>query len=100
MKYTIYQLPWENDLVYMNFEFASKHGGVHISNYKKVYTGEIETSEKVTDPITYTLEKLFEKFNIDIPEDFTERSLSVSDIVVLDGIGTYFCDSIGWKKID
>jgi hypothetical protein len=100
MKYTIYQLPIENDLVFMNFEFATNHGGVHISNYEKVYSGEIKLTEKnVTDKIGYALEELFEKFNIDIPEDFTERSLSVSDIVVMDGIGTYFCDSIGWKRI-
>lgn len=99
MKYTIHQLPWENDLVYMNFEFATKHGGVHIDSYEKVYTGEIEVSAKVTDAVGYALEELFGIFNTDIPEDFTGRSLSVSDIVVLDGIGTYFCDSIGWKRI-
>ena len=100
VKYTIYQLPEESDMIYMNFDYASKHGGVDISEYERVYSGEIEVTEKVTDQIAYVLEKLFVKFNTDIPEDYEGRSMSVSDIVYLEGIGDCFCDSIGWKKLD
>ena len=50
--------------------------------------------------IEYTLENLFERFNISVlqPKDFTGRSMSVSDIVELDG-KYYYCDHIGFKKI-
>lgn len=95
MKYTIYQLPVENDLTFMNFGFAQKHGGVKLEDYKAVYTGQISGNDP--DEI---LEKLYMMFNIDHPADYTGRSLSVSDIVALEDAGTYFCDSFGWKQID
>lgn len=40
------------------------------------------------------------KFSIwQLPDWYTGRALSVSDIVCLDGEGSYFCDSVGWKKV-
>lgn len=94
MNYSIHQLPVENDLVFMNHSFAQEHGGVKISDYKTVYTGQIQGSDP--DKI---LEKLYSIFNLNHPADYKARSLSVSDLVTLEGIGTYFCDSFGWKKI-
>ena len=49
-----------------------------------------------------TLEKLFQRFNIDIQQDFKGHSLSVSDIVVISGKGeekAYYCDSVGFKEV-
>lgn len=48
------------------------------------------------------LEKLFELFNINHPEDYQYRSMSVSDIVRIERNGIfawYYCDWMGWKDI-
>lgn len=65
----------------------------NINDYKEVYEGELEGSSNYA-----VLEKLFEIFNINHPKDFRGHSLSVSDIVVLDG-GYWYCDSHGWVDI-
>ena len=44
------------------------------------------------------LEELFKIFNIKIPEDFKGHSLSVSDIVEIDG-KNYYCDFVGWEEL-
>lgn len=68
-------------------------------NYKHVYTGKLYPGEK---PAIETLEALYTKFNIARPEDFTGRSLSLSDIVVLrcDGkAAAYYVDRFGFKEV-
>ena len=68
-------------------------------NYKHVYTGKIYPGE---EPAIETLEALYTKFNIARPEDFTGRSLSLSDIVVLrcDGkVAAYYVDRVGFKEV-
>ena len=52
--------------------------------YKKMWEGE--TDGETTEII---LEGLFEKFNVDRPEGFMGHSLSVSDIIRLDGDDWY-----------
>lgn len=50
-----------------------------------------------------SLDDIFERFNIDRPEDFRGHSLSVSDIVVLnDGekVTAHFVDSISFEQLD
>ena len=95
MCYSIYQLPVEHNLTFMNYNFAQKRGGVKIEDYKTVYTGQIDGNDHLE-----ILEKLYTKFNLNHPSDYTGRSLSVSDIVVLEDTGTYFCDSFGWKQLN
>ena len=51
------------------------------------------------------LEDVFQKFNIDRPDGYKGRSLSVSDVVEItesDELesGFYFCDSVGFKKVE
>ena len=51
------------------------------------------------------LEDVFQKFNIDHPDGYKGRSLSVSDVVEItesDDLepGFYFCDSVGFKKVE
>ena len=51
------------------------------------------------------LEDVYQKFNIDHPDGYSGRSLSVSDVVeILESEdvdkGFYFCDSIGFSKVD
>ena len=68
--------------------------GVDINEYRHVYSGEIEGDDTIT-----MLEDLFVIFNLRHPDDFSGHSLSVSDIVILDG-KKYYCEDFGWKALD
>ena len=80
-----------------------------IDDYHKVYSGELIDAIKYGNETTVcneddyeVLEKLFETFNINRPEDYNARSLSVSDIVEIrrkDITRYYYCDNMGWKLI-
>ncbi len=96
MEYTLYQLPREHGNLYMNHKWAIAHGGINISEYNAVYTGEIPTQDTVDE----TLEAIFALHNTRRPEGYHDRSMSVSDLVKLEGAGTYFCDSFGFKKLE
>jgi hypothetical protein len=102
MKYTIYQFPFpetkEQENIFINYAYRSLDSidYVHPEYYEEVYSGEIN---RVNGSDYETLEELFKIFNINHPEDFHGHSLSVSDIVKLDDT-FYFCDDLGWDKID
>lgn len=103
MKYRILQLDIDRESVrdnrkmFMSWDILNKCcGGFDIADYKEVYSSELQTNINKKELI---LDKIFEKFNINHPEDFTGHSLSVSDVVILDN-ETYFCDSFGWKKVE
>jgi hypothetical protein len=65
-----------------------------LNDYEVIYEGEIDGNS------TYEcLEQLFYIFNQEHPEDFKGHSLSVSDIVELDG-GNFYCDSHGWVNVE
>lgn len=94
-KYTIYQLPAQHENCFMRHSWCKAHGGVNLEDYNSVFVGHIGGD----DP-NAILDLLFQLFNLgDYPKAFTGRSMSVSDVVVIEGLGTYFCDSFGWKKI-
>ena len=95
MKYEIWQLKKENLRAYgfMDYEWAKEHG-FSLDDYEKTYDGEIESGRYIEN----TLDNVFVKFNMNRPEDFKGHSLSVSDIVVLNG-EKFYCDSLGWKAI-
>ena len=101
MKYTIYQIPSVRkgtpENIYRKYCFAPLHwiDEVNLNNYIQIYSDEVEYS----DTVEMFLEYLFKKFNLDHPNDFGGHSMSVSDIVKVDG-KFYFCDSIGWKHIE
>ena len=95
MEYKIKQI---KDL--KNCDYAFEHydwckDKINLNDYKIVYESVIIPNE---GPIENTLDELFEIFNINRPKDFTGRSLSVSDIVELNG-DDYFCDAFGWVKL-
>lgn len=99
MRYKLFQIKdVENcPYVFSSFNFAQKDNKFSLKDYEVVYSGEIDNYN-----IEYTLEKLFEIFNIYQPEDFRGRSMSVSDVVMLDRgtyVEHYYCDHIGFKKI-
>ena len=89
MEYRIYQLDGRHK------EYLFRHcKNVRKSWYNEVYSGDIEPK---TD-VMATLEELYVIFNMRHPSDFKGHSLSVSDVVYLDG-KYYFCDILGFKEL-
>ena len=72
------------------------------SSYKKVFYGNIEDLKINSNDIGGMLEKLFEMFNLHIPEGFTGHYLSVSDVILLEIGGkkkAFYVDNIGFKEL-
>ena len=93
MKYQIYQTD-NRDYIFMGFQFAMKYGFKR-ADYEEKYAGEIESDA----PIGAILDQVFIRHNRDDrPCGQTMRSLSISDVVVLEG-KPYYCDSWGWSEI-
>lgn len=70
---------------------------VDLNNYNEVYTDDSYTS--IFTKNIDILEGIFQEFNIGKkPESYKGHSLSVSDIVVLDGVN-YYVDSFGFIKL-
>lgn len=92
MNYKIYQTdPHTCDYTFEWWSWAKD--SFNFKDYELVYEGEIEAED------TYeALEDLFRIFNVKRPEDFKGHSLSVSDIVELDG-KYYYCDNVNWTDI-
>ena len=96
----IYQIHLSLDrkrVCFMPYEaIVREYGGVIPAGiYQHVYQGECDSE----DP-----EEIFRQFNLFHPEDYRARSLSVSDIVEFEknpeDRSFYFCDPIGFRKID
>ena len=109
-KYGIYQLKPNPELDSLRFEGTESLKRMGITkdnfdaikpeNYTLLYVGELSELQKETQGAT--LEAIFEKFNLDHPEDVRGHSLSVSDIVVLHQNGqntAHFVDSFGYTEI-
>lgn len=92
-QYKIYQLDDSNetacDIMYMGYDFATKHCTLSLDLYKLVWEGETDGG----------LDDLFAEFNHGRHEGYTGHSMSVSDIVELDG-KLYYCDSWGWEAVN
>ena len=101
MKIKIFQIDHEKDenrVRFMSYDFTEKFGGFNPDIYRNVFDGDVQTND---------LEGVYRIFNTDErPETYHGSSLSVSDVVeVQDDTSTtkkgfYFCDSIGFKKVD
>ena len=109
-KYGIYQLKHNPELDHLRFEGTESLKRMGITkdnfdaikpeNYELIYVGELSELQEQTEG--ETLEAIYEKFNIDHPEDYRGHSLSVSDIVVLHQNGensAHFVDSFGFTGI-
>lgn len=97
-RYAIYQIVGDikgRDYRFMNLDFVSSHGiKVDGADYSYIYGGQLSEDE--------TLDSLYKKFNVDHPESYTGRSLSVSDVVVLQKGGevkAYYVDSLGFQEL-
>jgi len=93
-KFEIWQTE-DRDRMFTSADQA-KRLGIRIvkdKSYQKVFEGEIDGDDDET-----TLERIFSKFQGAKPDGYTGRSVSVSDMIKLDG-KTYFTDSYGFKKL-
>lgn len=98
-QYKIYQLPIENNAKFMALEFVTEHNIMPtLNDYECVYECELDPRGHETD-VYKVLDNIFRIFNINHPEDFHGHSLSVSDVVEIDG-EFYYCDDFGWEKLD
>ena len=99
---SIYQIDPEcehgAEKLFLSLANLEKHFGKKIDPeiYEEVYSGVVDSQ---------TLDDVYIVFNTDLrPDDYRGRSLSVSDIVEVrsgdDRTNFYYCDSIGWKRIN
>lgn len=100
MDIKIYQINLSRDddrVAFLGLSQLGKFQGsleVNSGIYDKVFEGAVEAD---------TLEGVYQMFNCDCPEDFRGHSLSVSDVVEVVGsedAGFYFCDSIGFQRVE
>lgn len=95
--YEIWQLkdtPENRPIQFADYAFASLYRLTE-SRYNKVYEA---TASRDTD----SLDKIYMKFNIDHPHDFTGHSLSKSDIVVISQGGkktAHYVDDWGFQEV-
>lgn len=99
MRYYILKVPftspnWNRELKEINSD-----------DYVPVWTGTSEEFKLETDEVFELLERLFEKFNINHPENYAASSLSVGDVVALQKRSDlkpeyYMCCGIGWEKVE
>lgn len=82
MKIAIYQINPdrdENNVAFLNYENLERFQGsaaLRSEIYDKVFEGEVECG---------TLEEVYQMFNLDHPDGYQGRSLSVSDVVEVVG---------------
>ena len=93
VRVNIYQIAEDPRRVkFSDWEYAAAHGGIKPEEYKCVFRGYLGSD--VPDDI-------FQKLNgDDKPTTYQGHSLSVSDVVEIEGRGAWFCDSVGWKQLD
>ena len=98
--YEIYQLKSGDEMHDIRFEpyesLAKRGSKPDFANYDKVYEGN---AADLSGNLGEKLESLYEKFNLDRPEDFKGHSLSVSDVVVLED-KAYYVDDVGYKPLE
>ena len=102
MKIRIYQVNMGRDnkrVAFMGIderEHFLESRNIDSSIYDCVFSGDVDCNN---------LEDVFQKFNIDHPDGYTGRSLSVSDVVeIVDAEtvdkGFYYCDNVGFSKVE
>lgn len=97
-RYGIYQIAEGSSaeaFAFMGMDFVESQGmNVCREDYRLVYNGILGPED--------TLDSIYEKFNIDRPEDFRGHSLSVSDIVLIHSERdnkAYYVDSFGFREV-
>jgi len=99
MKIRLYQT--DKGSAFVDYDTTCKlYGCVDLHGYQTRFAGNVDFITK--DFTMSDLEKLYELFNVNPPEKFTGRSMSVSDIIVIEGVNPYrffFCDNVGFREL-
>lgn len=97
-EFSIYQLKSGDEYHYERFMSydMNKVKNLSIKDYDCVYTGSLNDIKGVA--LADKLEQIFDKFNLDIPDDFKGHSLSVSDVISV-GKTAYYVDDIGFTQM-
>ena len=97
-QFGIYQIDPEGngrEYIFLSHDFMeSEEMELNREDYRLEYVAPLTEAD--------TLDTIYERFNIDHPEDFQGHSLSVSDIVVMNRDGevkAYFVDSFGFTDV-
>lgn len=93
----IFQINMDRDtnrVAFSSYErVVAEQGAVDASIYDEVFSGDVDADD---------LEEIYGIFNLNHPEGYAGRSLSVSDVVQIDCDGKpafFYCDSIGWQEV-
>ena len=100
-RYKIYQIKDDpqvaHGIKFAGLEELEKYGlrdKLTLDIYKQVYSDTIEDAD-----ISAQLECIYSSFQGSKPAGFTGHSVSISDVVHIDG-RYYYCDLYGWTEID
>lgn len=93
MKYKIKQIKDVENCAYAFKHYEWAKNVIDLKDYEVVYEGDLDCPE-----MPNALEELFEIFNTKRPKDFEGRSMSISDVVEIDG-KNYYCDFVGWEEL-
>ena len=102
MKIKIYQIDKikdTNDVMFTDYSRHVKTAGKIVKDiYKEVFQGELAIPES---DIERALEFVFMLFNVrlDMFPDYKGHSLSVSDVVIADGVA-YYVNTFGFVKLE
>lgn len=79
------------DTLFRSYDSAMKSAGkIDPSIYKTVFAGNVEAED---------LEDVFAALNFSQPVGYNGHSLSVSDIVEIEGGGHHYCDTFGFQEL-
>lgn len=104
MRFKILQITKDADYLYSGYSVAKKHG-FSLDDYSEIFQGEDEALTGLTPE--EALEVLFRRFNRTTKASavylenigFKGRSVSVSDIIVLDD-EYYYVDLVGYSRLE
>ena len=94
MKIKVFQVNPDLDChntLFRSYDCAMKSAGrIDPSIYKTVFNGNVDAQD---------LEDVFAVLNFSQPVGYNGHSLSVSDIVEIEGSGCFYCDSFGFQEL-
>ncbi|MCQ2419939.1 MAG: YodL domain-containing protein [Clostridia bacterium] len=98
--YELYQMKSGNEHRYHRFETLGANRYAHLTqdDYDLVYSGDLR--EVAGETVQQKLDMLFETFNLNHPADYSGRSMSTSDVIVVtEGSGRtpYYVQPVGFE---
>ncbi len=97
--FLIHQLKWDDSTRNIRFEPYRRVGDrLAFDLYEPVYAGSLAPAANA-DKI---LEEIYRRFNVELPADFYDHSMSVSDVVTLrqnGKVSSYYTDSFDFVEL-